>query len=62
MSHEAGNWRGQGKTEISLKRDQWSRVEKRLIELRRGAEKRIKVWGGVIEEAEGGTRLCSFFG
>lgn len=35
--------RGQGKTEISLKRDQWSLVEKRLIEQRKGAEKRIKV-------------------
>lgn len=38
MSHEAGNQRGKeggngNKTEISLKRDQRSRVEKRLIEL-----------------------------
>lgn len=33
---EGGNG---NKTEISLKRDQWSRVEKRLIELK-GEEKR----------------------
>lgn len=42
---------GQRETEISLKRDQWSSVEKRLIELGWGGggrEKRIKVcvWGG----------------
>lgn len=45
VSHEAGKrrGRGQGKPEISLRRDQWSCVEKKLIELRRGAEKRIKV-------------------
>lgn len=48
MSHEAGNRRGKeggngNKTKISLKRDQWSKVEKRLIELGRGGEKRIKM-------------------
>lgn len=47
MSHGAGNRRGKeggnvNETEISLKRDQWSRVEKRLIELKGGEEKRIK--------------------
>lgn len=37
--------RGQGKTEISLERDQWSRMEKRLIELGGGAEK-SRIVGG----------------
>lgn len=53
MSHEAGNQRGKeggngNKTEISLKRDQWSQVEKRLIELRSGVEE------SVIEKVEEG--------
>lgn len=43
MSHEAENRReaegGNGnKTKICLKRDQWSKVEKRLIELKGGGK------------------------
>lgn len=41
--------RGQGKAEISLRRDQWSCVEKRLIELRRR--------GGRKEDKSGGAWL-----
>lgn len=53
MRQGAGNQRGKeggngNKTEISLKRDQWSRVEKRLIELRSGVEESI------IEKVEEG--------
>lgn len=48
MSHEAGNQRGKGggsggsKAEISLKKDQWSRLEKRLIELKRGGGDKLR--------------------
>ncbi len=54
MSHEAGNRRGKeggNKTEISLKRDQWSRVEKRLIELGGGRkEDKNGMVEGMIEK------------
>lgn len=59
MSHEAGNRRGTeggngNKTEISLKRDQWSRVEKRLIELRGGRKEDKNGIESMIEKVEEG--------
>lgn len=55
MSHEAANQRGKeggkgNKTEISFKRDQWSRVEKRLIELKGGEEDKNGMEERMIEK------------
>lgn len=65
--------RGQGKTEISLERDQWSCMEKRLIELRRGGRKEQNSGGGgawlrrlfsvhLVQIEDSDMHNCSFSG
>lgn len=55
---EGEGGRGQGKTEISLKRDQWSSEERRLIELGGGGGDKSR--GDMKGEAEGGALRRSF--
>lgn len=58
MRQATGEREGGSKTEISLKKDQWSRVEKRLIERRGGGRKEDKngMEESMIEKERGGGR------